>query len=663
MYPAHFGLKRPLFESGIAQDAAVFLAPKHELLIANCKVALTTFDSAVVLTGNPGVGKTTLISCALRATSTRLALGWITGTPAHGGELLELLLVEFGFNAHRAGRVERMQMWRQFLNEMSTTESRVFVIAERADDLSHDVLRALDSLTAADPNGCPGANLVLLGQPALLDHINTPALESLRQRIRLRERLEPFTVDELRGYLAHRATRAGGDLDKVFAHDAVGTLHELSGGIPRIANNLCETALNLAAAGNESVLTSELLTRIAVAMFGIDPRAAAMPAAEFAATPIAPAAATAAAEPPRAVPVVREAAPITAATPAAIPARDAAPQVPIAAPTFASLGSVAFAQSTPTYSLPPASGKLATVSAAREEAPSPDARAPVLLAPRPPPPLPLSPRPESPPIVTRSSGAAPSKPAQERSTRPLPPAAPPSFPPVIASRASAPAPRTEPEIDSFADTLTDMPDVQMPDLPVLTDAVEPSVRAERPRARTETAYARHDAAPPARAPIVTPSPSTPAPPSARSAPPAPSPSPSAQPKPATPVFTRPAAAPSLAAASPEDDLTRQTQTVRALAAAKSIDDISNSMAETLFGEADLDMLNTAFASTDWPEAGKPPEPAAKNPEPAKAAAPRPKPSVEEDPFDLFDLGPDAPLELIDDSAPSEEDRHKAASNR
>ena len=85
--------------------------------------------------------------------------------------------------------------------------------------------------------------------------------------------------------------------------------------------------------------------------------------------------------------------------------------------------------------------------------------------------------------------------------------------------------------------------------------------------------------------------------------------------------------------------------------------------ETLFGEADLDMLNTAFASTGWPQAGAPPEPIAKETEAKKAAAPAPKPSVEEDPFDLFGLGPDAPLELIDDSAPSDNDRHRAAGNR
>ena len=186
MYDAHFGLKKPLFQTGIAQDSAVFLTARHQQLAASIKLALTTSDSAVVLTGPAGVGKTTLMSTVLRTASTKLALGWITVAPANPAELLELLLIEFGFNAHRVGRVERMQMWRQFLNEMSATSSRIYVIAERAEDLGADVLRALDSLTAADPNGSLGANLVLLGQPALLEVLKAPTLASMCQRIRLR---------------------------------------------------------------------------------------------------------------------------------------------------------------------------------------------------------------------------------------------------------------------------------------------------------------------------------------------------------------------------------------------------------------------------------------------------------------------------------------------
>jgi general secretion pathway protein A len=259
MYQAHFGLEKSLFEGGIAQDAAIFFGARRQLVAANFKVALTTFDSAVILSGPAGIGKTTLASTAVRAISTRLALGWLSTVPANAAELLEFLLVEFGFNAHRVGRVERLQMWRQFLNEMNATESRVFVIVENAEDLAPEVLRALESLTAADPTGCRGANLVLLGRTGLDEHLRSPLLESLRQRVRLRQKLEPFTADELQDYLRHLVTHAGGEFERVFGAGTVAALHQYSGGIARIANNLCETALTLAATSQEPELTPELV--------------------------------------------------------------------------------------------------------------------------------------------------------------------------------------------------------------------------------------------------------------------------------------------------------------------------------------------------------------------------------------------------------------------
>jgi hypothetical protein len=131
-------------------------------------------------------------------------------------------------------------------------------------------------------------------------------------------------------------------------------------------------------------------------------------------------------------------------------------------------------------------------------------------------------------------------------------------------------------------------------------------------------------------------------------------------------------APAAPAADSDDEL-RQTQSVRAIAEAKSIDDLSEIDAETLFSDAELDLVSAALASAaEWPDDDEPtaapvppprrepPKSAAPPPsrrETAKAAAPapaRPAPAkaaapAEEDPFDLFGLGDDAPLELIDDS--------------
>jgi hypothetical protein len=242
------------------------------------------------------------------------------------------------------------------------------------------------------------------------------------------------------------------------------------------------------------------------------------------------------------------------------------------------------------------------------------------------------------------------------------------------------------EIDSFAATLTDSPDVPMLDFPVLTDAVEPA----RQRPRAETAYVK----PPPRA--AAPDAAKPAAPLPRVVAAAAAPPPAGAVKPPQPT-AKPAPP-----ASDDADVLRQTQTMRAIAVAKSIDDISNSMAETLFGDADLEKLNIALEASGWTEndapaatpvpptpapapaaaakpspqapAAKPapPTPAARLAQPMPAAKPAqqmpaakpppPTPPADDDPFDFLGLGRDAPLELIDEPAGSQQ-RKEAGRNR
>jgi type II secretory pathway predicted ATPase ExeA len=742
MYQAHFGLKRPLFDSGIAQDSAVFLAARHQEIAASSKLALTTFDSAVVLTGPAGVGKTTLISTVLRTTSTKLALGWITVAPANAAELIELLLVEFGFNAHRVGRIERMQMWRQFLNEMSTTSSRVYVIAERAEDLGVDVLRALDSLTAAGPHGSLGANLVLLGQPTLLDMLKAPGLDALRQRVRLRQRLEPLTADELRAYLDQHAKLAGVELDKMFADGAMAALHEISAGIPRLANSVAETALTLAATRKEACVTAQRLREVA-RMFGIEtvqpyassaasvaPQPAAAPAPPLAAQPTQISVATAAAGVNGAplvahgTPAAAAAAPLVAAatTPlVAAPAVSApGPAAASAAPVSAALAAhsapsrpaaaVAVEPRAPIEREPPLTPVPAPAVAPPAAGPQPIALARPLPTPQPA----AVPRTTSVPPAAEPPGAARAVPAsveagqprvavaaRAASVLPPPPAAP---PPNAQPRAVGRAAQlmSDGEIDQFAATLTDQPDVQMIDFPILTDAVEP----QRQRVRAETAY------------VKPPAPRISAPETPRATPPLPrvfaaasGPAPTRAANPSQPA-AKPAPAPPPPVAE-DADVLRQTQTMRAISVAKSIDDISNSMAETLFGDADLEMLSDALGAAGWGEDEPPAQPSAAlsraaatapSVPPAAAASPAPKvppapaaspvpkvplaptassaPSAppvstnapraaapkgpapaDDDPFDFLGLGEDAPLELIEDDDPVREARKEGTRNR
>src|SRR6187402_2532828 len=269
MYHAHFGLERGLFGEGIAAEAAVFRAAKHERLVAHFKLGLASPSSGIVLHGPAGVGKTTLTSTALRAISTRLALAWVGGMASNSAELLELLLVELGINTLRTTRIERLQLWRQFQGEMRATDSRLIVVVERTEDVTPEVLHALDQLTAPDAVGNPGANLVLLGHSGIHEHLAAPVLDSLRQRIRFRAEPEPLTEAELQEYLRHQAAAAGGQYDRIFAAGAVAALHRYSQGVARLVNTLCESALDIAAVQQQKQLTGELVTKTAVSLLGL----------------------------------------------------------------------------------------------------------------------------------------------------------------------------------------------------------------------------------------------------------------------------------------------------------------------------------------------------------------------------------------------------------
>jgi type II secretory pathway predicted ATPase ExeA len=269
MYHAHFGLERSLFGDGIATETAVFRTPKHDRLVAHFKLALASPTSAIVLHGPAGVGKTTLTAAALRASSTRLALAWIGGMASNAAELLELILIELGINTLRTTRIERLQLWRQFQAETRATDSRLFIVAERTEDLSAEVLHALDQLTAPDAVGNSGANLVLLGHAGIDEHLAGPLLDSLRQRIRFRTELEPFTEAELQDYLRHQVECSGGSYDRIFAPGTVAALHRYTRGVARLANTLCESALDIAAVQQHKQLTAELVAKTAVSLLGL----------------------------------------------------------------------------------------------------------------------------------------------------------------------------------------------------------------------------------------------------------------------------------------------------------------------------------------------------------------------------------------------------------
>lgn len=255
----------------MAQDDAVFKTEATERLVRDLEIALARKDSVAIISGMSGSGKSTIAADALKNISTRLAFCSISHAPLTPHELLEQLLTDFGFEPYKSSRVERLQIWRQFLSEMAATETRVCLLVENAEGWSADVLQHLHTLTAADAALTPGANVILTTSQPPERMLTTEDMLALNQRVRLRRRIDPLTERETRDYLAFKCRQADADAAGIFAEGVAARLYELSSGIFRVIENLLESALILAAAADEKTVTVERLSQTAEQQFGVAP--------------------------------------------------------------------------------------------------------------------------------------------------------------------------------------------------------------------------------------------------------------------------------------------------------------------------------------------------------------------------------------------------------
>ena len=268
MYKKHFGLERRIFR-GNAAAADVFVGPQTASVLSGIKKALAAPDAVVTLTGPVGCGKSTAVAHSLSAISGKNAIVRVGRFPMQRGELLDLLFDHMRIQQRPQRGNQKLALFRQLLFNLAQNDSRMFLLVEDAPFLGPDMLAELEVVTAADTGPSDGAAIVLMGDEYLKEMLASKSLARLRQRIRLRRSLEPCSVEELGGYLRHCFRQSGGDFDKIFTSGATELLHELSGGILRVVNNLAESSLEAAADAKDATVDLELVSRIAGEQFGL----------------------------------------------------------------------------------------------------------------------------------------------------------------------------------------------------------------------------------------------------------------------------------------------------------------------------------------------------------------------------------------------------------
>ena len=261
MYEEYFGLECRPFD--LSPDPRfLYMTSQHSRAVANIKFALMNRDSFVIITGEIGIGKTTVLNTVLDDLGDEFVTANLTHTTLSHIELLQALLSAFGMPNYSRKKVLLLDTLREFFLEKHAEGKHVVIIVDEAQNLSAPALEELRLLSCIDTADRKIVSIVLTGQRGLDDVVDSPGLAQLRQRSRLRQRLDALNVDETFDYIRHRMNVAGGDADKVFPDEAVREIHRLAFGIPRLINTLCDTALMSCMVEEQESVTLEAIDSV-----------------------------------------------------------------------------------------------------------------------------------------------------------------------------------------------------------------------------------------------------------------------------------------------------------------------------------------------------------------------------------------------------------------
>jgi general secretion pathway protein A len=221
----------------------LYLSKAHARAKAYMESTVWFTDGFVVITGEIGSGKTTLIETFLAELEKDVVVAQINQTQVSALEFLQSLLVQFGFSPFKMKKVELLATLNQFLVEQYNAHRKVLVVVDEAQNLSTRVLEEIRLLSGVETTKEKVLQIILVGQPELSVKLDSAALIQLSQRVRLRFHLTPLSAEDMQAYIRHRLEIAGSHGREIFAPECFELLFRYTGGVPRLINSLCDTAM------------------------------------------------------------------------------------------------------------------------------------------------------------------------------------------------------------------------------------------------------------------------------------------------------------------------------------------------------------------------------------------------------------------------------------
>ena len=258
MYLEFYGLKELPF--ALTPDPRfIYFTPSHTEAMANLHYGIESGKGLIVVTGEVGTGKTTILRWMMQRLDRTVLVGYIFNPRMSVGEFYQHVCSTKLLNVQSwQNKSELMIALGETLEERHARGLRTVLIVDEAHGLSTAVLEEIRLLSNFESDTAKQLQIILTGQPELREVLNQPELRQLKQRVALRCEIKPLpNIEETERYVTSRLLVAGAERTDIFSPGAIDYLFRCSNGIPRLVNNLCDNALLAGfAAGAETISRS-----------------------------------------------------------------------------------------------------------------------------------------------------------------------------------------------------------------------------------------------------------------------------------------------------------------------------------------------------------------------------------------------------------------------
>ena len=242
MYTKFYGLKEVPFNL-TPNPRFYYAGVKHMEALSTLIYAISERKGFVVVTGDIGSGKTTICRTLLSKLSSKVKTALITNTRMSVKDLLMSILEEFEVDFKPGSKSKLHSQLNAYLIDQLRKDNNVVLIIDEAQNLSAAVLEEVRMLSNLETESEKLIQIVFMGQPELKKKLALPKLEQLCQRIAAFYHLTPFNKDDAVEYINHRLSIASESDRKYFSPEAIDSIYEYSKGVPRLINQICDSAL------------------------------------------------------------------------------------------------------------------------------------------------------------------------------------------------------------------------------------------------------------------------------------------------------------------------------------------------------------------------------------------------------------------------------------